>query len=224
MMDEHPGSRAHCRARYALLLGLRQEVGFSLLELMIVLCIAFVAAVMAIPMTTSAIRGVRLRSSGTSYADLLQQARVRAVRDDRYYAVIAVAAQGGNPPYAFIDLAGTGVYVAGNPRMIFAQGVTPMSFASGPALTNLESLFLPPGAASIASVNTTAPGPTFGPRGLPCAPVTSGGYTTCPFITPTSYVVFMQNTQGGSWEAVTVTPAGRIREWSYNGTSWSPLN
>lgn len=223
-MAECPRSRSRLRARYSPHFGLGHGTGFSLLELMIVLCIAFIAAAITIPMTTAAVRGVRLRSTGTSYADLLQQARVRAVQDDRYYAVIAVAAQGNNPPYAFIDLAGTGAYVTGNPRMIFAQGVTPMTFASGPALSNLESQFLPPGAASIATVNSTAPGPTFGPRGLPCAPVTSAGYTTCPFITPTSYVVFMQNIQGGSWEAVTITPAGRIREWSYNGTSWSPLN
>jgi hypothetical protein len=189
---------------------------------MIVLCIAFIAAALAIPVTTSAVRGIRLRSSGTSYADLLQQARVRAVRDDRYYTVIANAAS--NPPSAFLDLAGTGVYAAGDPIMVFAQGVTPRPFASGPALTNLESQFLPPGAASIASVNSTAPGPTFGPRGLPCAPITAAGYTTCPFITPTSFISFMQNTEDGSWEAVTVTPAGRIREWRYDGAAWSPLN
>lgn len=200
------------------------ESGFTLLELMVVLCIAFIAAAMVIPTATTAIRGIRLGASGTSYADLLQQARVRAVRDDRYYTVIPVAAQGNNPPIAFIDLAGTGAFATGDPTMVFAQGVTPMSFASGPGLTNLESQFLPPGAASIASVNTSAVGPTFGPRGLPCTPVTSGGYTTCPYITPTSFITFMQNTQGGAWEAVTVTPAGRIREWRYSGTSWTPLN
>lgn len=198
--------------------------GFTLLELMVVLCIAFIAATMVLPTATTAIRGVRLSSSGASYADLLQQARVRAVRDDRYYTVIANPGSGSNPPTAFIDLAGTGAYATGDPEMVYAQGVTPMPFASGPNLSNLESQFLPPGAASIASVNTTAAGPTFGPRGLPCSPVTNAGYTTCPFITPTSFVSYMQNTQGGAWEAVTVTPAGRIREWRYNGTSWTPLN
>jgi hypothetical protein len=25
-------------------------------------------------------------------------------------------------------------------------------------------------------------------------------------------------------EAVTVTPAGRIREWSYTSSAWTPLN
>jgi prepilin-type N-terminal cleavage/methylation domain-containing protein len=198
--------------------------GFSLLELMVVLCVAFIAATMVLPTATTAIRGVRLSSSGASYADLLQQARVRAVRDDRYYTVIATAAVGSNPATAFIDIAGTGAYAQGDPLMVFAQGVTPRPFASGPSLSNLESQFLPPGAASIASVNTTAAGPTFGPRGLPCSPVTNAGYTTCPFITPTSYINYMQETQGGIWEAVTVTPAGRIREWKYNGTSWTPLN
>jgi hypothetical protein len=75
-------------------------------------------------------------------------------------------------------------------------------------------------------VNTTASGPIFGPRGLPCTPVTdAGGHTTCPFLTPTSYITFLQNTQSTAWEAITVTPAGRVQLWSYNGSSdWSPLN
>src|SRR5581483_12483435 len=76
------------------------ECRFTLLELMVVLCIAFIAATMVIPTATTAIRGVRLSSSGASYADLLQQARVRAVRDDRYYTVITNAGSTGNPPYA----------------------------------------------------------------------------------------------------------------------------
>ncbi len=223
-MQVHPRSDRRASLNSTTAHSLLTARGFTLLELMIVLCIAFIAAVIAIPTTTATIRGIRLTSSGTSYADLLQQARVRAVRDDRYYTVLTTPATGNNPPTAFVDLAGTGVYAAGDPMMTFAQGVSPMPFGAGPSLANLEAQFLPPGAASIASVNTTAAGPTFGPRGLPCTPVTNAGYTTCPYITPTSFITFMQNAQGGAWAAVTVTPAGRIREWRYSGTSWTAPN
>ena len=109
--------------------------------------------------------------------------------------------------------------------MVFLQDVNPMAFSAGPGLANLESKFLP--AAGVATVNTTALGPTFGPRGLPCTPTApSGG--TCPYLNsngiPTSYITFLQNAQSQKWEAVTVTPAGRIAIWSYDGTSWSPMN
>lgn len=207
--------------------GLTAVRGFSLIEALIVVSIIFIAAAVVIPTASTAIRSVRLSSSGTRYADLLQQARVLAVRNDTYYTVIPVnSAMSGSAGTAFLDLNGNGTYDPGEPMTVFAQGVTPTTFSSGPALANLESMFLPPGQASLQSVadGLTAAGPTFGPRGLPCKPTPTGPYTTCPYLTPTSYITFIQSTDGGAWEAVTVTPAGRIREWRYDGTTWSPLN
>jgi Tfp pilus assembly protein FimT len=203
---------------------LRGAPGFSLIELLIVLFVMMVGAALAIPTALTIVRSIRLSSSSSSYANLLQQARIRAVKDDKFYSVISVAAVGANPPQAFVDVAGTGVYAAGDPVMVFAQGVTAMPYASGPGLTNLEAQFLPAGALSIATINTSAPGPTFGPRGLPCGPVVAA-YTTCTSLNaPTSYITFLQNSQGGAWAAVTLTPAGRVREWRYDGANWSPLN
>ena len=199
--------------------------GFSLIEMLIVVSLMMIAAVIVIENVQSAVQSVHLQETATDYANLLQQARVRAVRDDRYYTVLTTAGGGSNPPTAFVDIAGTGVYAVGDPVIMFSAGVSPMSFGSGPSVANLASQFLPPGTAAQNSVNTTAAGPTFGPRGLPCTPLTSGGYTTCPYLTPTSYITFVQNTLSGKWEAITVSPAGRIREFSYDGVStWSGMN
>ena len=138
----------------------RTEAGFSLLEMLIVVSLMMIAAAIVFENVTNAVRTMRLQESAVSYANLLQQARVRAVQDDKYYSVLVTNGNGSNPPTAFVDIAGTGVYASGDPIMIFASGVTPMPFGSGPSLSNLESQFLPPGAASLASVNTTSPGPT----------------------------------------------------------------
>lgn len=206
------------------------ESGFSLLELAIGLSVAMILAAVMIVNVQGAVRGVRLSESAANYANLLQQARIRAVRDDRFYTVLTVTPAGG-APYAFVDLQGTGVLAAGDPMQAFAAGVVPQPFASGPSLANLKAQFLPPGPSAQNTVNSTLPGPTFGPRGLPCAPVAgAGGSTSCPYLTPpnytpTSFITFMQQSQSGKWQAVTVTPAGRIRQWAYDGTStWSPLN
>jgi prepilin-type N-terminal cleavage/methylation domain-containing protein len=193
--------------------------GFSLIELLIVVSIALIAAALIVPNMQTTMRGVRLRGSGSDYANMLQQSRMRAIQDDRFYSVQWAFDTPTQAWYAFTDLQGTGIYAQGDPRMIFAAGVQPQPFSSGPALTNLKSQFLPPGNQAQNSVNTTG-WPTIGPRGLPCT--TTGG--ACGSVTPTSYITFMQNTEGGAWEAVTITPAGRIRQWTYNGTTWSPLN
>lgn len=189
----------------------RRERGFSLLELCAVLMILMIVGAMALLTAVHAARSIRLHESATSYANLLQQARMRAVRDDRIYTVQTTTT---TPPTAFVDLAGGGT----NPRMVFATGVTPMPFGSGPALTNLENQFLPAGQSG--TVNTTAPGPTFGPRGLPCTP--NAG--SCPSMVPTSYITFLQNSDNTKWLAVTVNPAGRIRIWQYDGSTWSAMN
>jgi type II secretory pathway pseudopilin PulG len=190
----------------------RRECGFSLLELCAVLMIIMIVGAISMITAVHVARGIRLHESATSYANLLQQARMRAVRDDRIYTVQTTTT---TPPTAFVNLgAGGGT----NPRMVFATGVTPMPIGSGPALTNLENQFLPLGQEG--TVQTTAP--TFGPRGLPCVPSPTGG--SCPSMVPTSYITFLQNSDNTKWMAVTVNPAGRIRIWQYDGSTWVAMN
>ncbi len=197
---------------------LRSAPGFSLLELMIVVSIVLILGSLGFVLGANIARTIRLRVSSTTYANLLQTARIRAVQDDRYYSVVSVPA--ANPPIAFVDFNGNGLYDQGEPMMVFAQGVSTQPYASGPSVNNLKLAFLPSNPMAQASVNSGIP-PTFGPRGLPCAP--SAG--TCPYLPPTSFITFIQNTENGRWEAITVTPAGRVNLWMYDGTSnWSTLN
>lgn len=195
-----------------------------MLELMIVVSILMVVAAIAIYNVQPTIRAVRLHGAAGDYADLLQNARIRAVKDDKYYTILTNPGTGSNPPIAYVDINGNGSYDLGEPMAEFRSGTTPAQFSSGPSLANLESQFLPQN--GLGSLVTTATGPTFGPRGLPCSPTPGvNGSTTCPYITPTSFITFIQDNQGG-WVAVTVTPAARIREWSYASTTgkWSSLN
>jgi Tfp pilus assembly protein FimT len=191
-----------------------REKGVSLLELMVVVAIIMTVAAMIFINAVTALENIRLGQSATSYANLIQQVRIRAVQDDTFYTVQTAPAVGPAPASAFADLAGNGT----NPIMYFFRSVNPMPFNSGPGLANLKSQFLPVTGQN--TVNTTAAGPTFGPRGLPCTPSVG----TCPYQTPTSYITFLQNSKTTKWEAITVTPAGRVRVWSYNGSAWSPMN
>jgi prepilin-type N-terminal cleavage/methylation domain-containing protein len=206
------------------------QQGFSLIELLIVVAISMIAAAMALPLVSNAVNQIHLSSSATDYANLLQIARMRAVQDDTYYQVRTGTLSG--KPIAYVDTLppgsppGNGSYDSGEPMMVFASGVTYTAYSAGPALPNLKSQFLPSDSTAQGSLQPTSI-PIFGPRGLPC--VVSG--SACPYLDPTtgkpySYLLFIQNTQNNRWEAVTLNPAARIREWAYDTTTstWSPLN
>jgi prepilin-type N-terminal cleavage/methylation domain-containing protein len=203
----------------------QRERGFSLLEMVVVVSISLIISAIAILNVQTTVRVVRLQESGIDYSNLLQKARIRSVQDDTYYAVVTTLTNANPtcpaPDYCAFMVDTTGNYVAGSPMMAFGAGVKPVATAGGPALINLQSKFLPPSPPNLPSLNLLNP-PTFSARGLPCTP--NAG--TCSALgDPTSYITFMQNTENGKWLAVTVTPAGRIQRWSYDGVgNWSALN
>lgn len=205
----------------------RRSTGFSLLELIVVACIMMVVAAIAVLSVEKATGVVRLHGAGTDYSNLLQTARIRAVKDDKFYSVLIDVRP--NPPIAFVDINGSGSYDQGEPMMPFRRNTTPAPFGAAPALASLKLQFLPPSPSGQASLATGGGPPTFGPRGLPCTPIAGAGGGTCPYLTPpnftpTSFVTFIQGTNG-DWVAVTVTPAGRVRQWAYDRAgNWTPLD
>ena len=218
--------------------------GLSLLELMFVLAVSAILLGVAIPSVMRAIRTVRLQESAIDYASLLQRARMRAVQDDRFYSVWVQAAAGGNPPIAYVDLnpkLPTGVSGHGDPAtggfydpapptpdplVLLSTDVVVQPVANAPAAATLNAAFcaacVQPGSGALIKNS----GPTWGPNGLPCSPGASiGGVgTVCNAAGgPTAYVTYFQSIRTQGWEAVTVTPAGRVQVWSYsaNNATWS---
>jgi len=116
------------------------ECGFSLPELLITLAVGLILAATSILFASTATNEVRLSSSGTNYANLLQSARMRAVRDDAFYQVLvdcgtvgsSAPCTGPTPARAFVDINGDGNYTSGEPVMTFATGVSPRHSALGP--------------------------------------------------------------------------------------------
>lgn len=227
------------------------ERGFSLVELLIVCAIAMVMAAMSAPLVMNITNSYRLRSAGGEYANMLQMARVKAVTLDTYEPVYATTGSLYNNMFnAFIDLnqqgGSTGSYTTNpvsEPGVVFSTVVTIQSASSAPQTANLESQYLNGASASSVAINqntwvgSNTAVVSFGPRGLPCyltaAPLTNGG-STCSYtfnagangLQPVAFEVFLQNQNTGMWEAVTVNPAGRVREWRYDtsSTSWISLD
>jgi prepilin-type N-terminal cleavage/methylation domain-containing protein len=202
----------------------RIEAGFSLVELLIVVVVMLIVAGIAVPNILNMIHAARLRGAGSDFSSLLQLARMRAVQDDRFYATYTIA---GSPQQAYVDLTGnggTGV-AAGDPLIAITAEVTPIAAANAPDTTNLQGLFLPAGSTlTVKDGSTTGTPVRFSPHGIPCTTQTATGGTVCDSGGgATAFWVFFKDTSTGAWEAVTVSPAGRVQKWQHGGSGWSKL-
>jgi len=201
-----------------------------------VVSVILIVAAIATPNVISALRTQRLRGTATDYASLLQRARIRAVEDNRFYGLQPDAA--ANAVSAYVDMypqnpngtSGQGPfnYNAGppsDPMIPFGSDVTIVAGATVPNTNALAAQVLPAGA----PIGLTNTAPFFSPRGVPCtaqAGVPAPGCDIYVAGNPVAYVTYFQSQTSGNYEAVTITPAGRIQHWLYTGfgpTFWARL-
>jgi len=218
----------------------KPQSGYSMLELLIVMGVGMILLAMVTPLVTTTLNMYRLRGACSDYANLLQTTRMRAITDDRYYNVInnLNGLPAGTTMNAFGNVGTTATngpvpaqtYVVGDPATAFNPAVVIRPPANGPNQANLYTLFLPGIAVGAVAINPNPWGPTFGARGLPCQPTAPVGgtcaYTSNPGGLPIAFEMFSQNVVTGVWEAVTVNPSGRVRQWHYDNTTntWRPLD
>lgn len=181
----------------------KRETGFSVLELVIVLAIALIVAAMAAPSITQAVNNYRLSASGLDMVTLLQRARTAAVESNQPYYVWYIGC--GAPNVACAVPASRLVPLTvrqGDPHAV--TGTSVVFQAAGPANTATLDGFVGPAPAP--QVGTVI---GFNARGVPCL------QTANPWVcTPgQGFEWFMQSSATQAWEAITVTPAGRIRSW-----------
>lgn len=189
-----------------------RQSGFSMIELMIVCVIMVIIAGIAVPNMFQTYRNYQLDSAGHSVASLLQQARIQAVKTNLPAYVNYTNAAAGNMAFVTNDPANT-AYAAGEPDVQLSPTLT---FENGapdpntpPEHTQLNA-YLSAGPGAIPQIGGSI---GFNARGLPCSETTPGSNpAVCSLPVGTSgYIWFMQNNIG--WEAVTVTPSGRIKSW-----------
>jgi type IV fimbrial biogenesis protein FimT len=192
----------------------KKSSGFSLIEAIVVVTIILILASIAGPNIMQAVRVARLRSAGTDLAGLMQNARIMAAKSNTIIAIQYTTI--GGLPAAYVDPNGnnTAPYAAGDPLVVFTQGVTP---AAG-APTGTPSAYTLAADTSGTTPYDNSNVLAFSPRGLPCNYDTS---LTPPCQTPApSYFVYYLNSPNG-WVAVVVTRAGRTRVSFWNGSAWS---
>lgn len=217
--------------------------GFSLVELMIVVAIILVVSAMALPSMARGITTIRLRGAATTIAGMIQKTRIEAVRANRIMVLRQTTLNDGVTPLFYVD-GSLPQNVTGNasacPPMCQNQALDRWE---SQAMISKEIQLQTSGYPSFDSnallgyASTPSAAPfriAFNQRGLPCTIVTdtSSGITSCPLNAAgmtssvgsnSSYQYFfkLSSTFGDQWVSVTITPAGRVRTWVWNGSTWS---
>lgn len=218
MLSDRRGTRL-CRSGRR---SMRARGGFSLIEILVVVTIILVVTAISVPNIMQALAQVRLRTAANTVAGLLQQGRIRAVRDNKYYAVIGDDGSGGMTADA--NIACIDVYV-NSKCTTSSDNLDPQVRLNG---TNVLTMSAPPAtvdsAAGFTSTNDDIVEQDktlrvyFNSRGLPCA--VSGSVCKSTDSSGKGYVYVYYITDQRpiyGWAAVTVSAAGRIRVWMYAG-------
>ena len=190
------------------------EAGFTLIEVTMVCVIMLIIAVIAVPNIMRANATYKLDAAGHSLASLLQQARMQAVKFNQPQ----YAQYDPTTGVAFVNDGSTATYAAGNPDVGLTGGLSFQATIGSTAIDHSQlDTYVGYTAGNTQPVINDKIG--FNARGLPCS--ANGNPAVCPSATG-GYEWFVQYGNKG-WEAITVTPAGRIKSWhtsNPNGGSW----
>ena len=203
---------------------MRSRGGFSLIEMLVVVTIILVVTAISVPNIMQTIAQVRLRSAANSVAGLLQQARIRAVRDNAYYGVIADDGSGSltaDANIACVDVNANNTCAASADKLdpqVRLGGTNVLTMSTPPATVDSAAGFSSSNDAIVEQDKTLRV--YFNSRGLPCA--VSGSVCKSTDSSGKGYVYVYYITDQRpiyGWAAITVSAAGRIRVWTYAGNS-----
>jgi Tfp pilus assembly protein FimT len=197
----------------------KRQAGFTILEITVALAIMMIVAGIAIPNLIQAWSDMELRSTASQVADLMQQARMRAAKNNATYPVRYQVSNGVQQVY--IDLNNNSAWdnVAPNPEPIIDLPRQITLTAAAPNGTGGQP------SAYVFTADTTSGTPysnttilAFSPRGLPC---NYGSPPTCTTPSSTYFVYYFQDARPNGWAAVLVTKAGRTKTLTWNGSGWN---
>jgi type II secretory pathway pseudopilin PulG len=176
---------------------------------MVVVAILVVISAIAIPNMMNVIANLRLRGGMSSLSSLLQNCRMMSIKGNQTYSVHFTTMSAG--PVAYVKLAGDTAGILNSD--VQAQLGAPVTMDQSPSGTGAPTLL----DNSILNFDPLTSDPSFNSRGIPC--IYASGTCTA----PKGYVFYFRGRRPfgtDNWAAVTVSPAGHVKTWYWNGSSW----
>jgi prepilin-type N-terminal cleavage/methylation domain-containing protein len=206
----------------------RKSLGFSMLEILVVLLLMGIIVAIALPGTLSALKGYRLHSDATAVSSYLNVVRMKAASQFKPYRLVVNTSAG---TYTMEKLCGdtpsTGTGSDANCTAPYYEFSTPV-YEGGTQYVSQGNTFSSCRPSSI--TGTTYPGtiigdPTgcpsmvyiyFNTRGSPVSVDSSGNSIPLP---NGGAVLYMRN-QNNLVDAITVALGGRVSVSSWSGSAW----
>jgi len=173
----------------------RQQKGFSLVEVVLVVTIGMILIAVAIPVVQRAVRNYTLSGACSNVSRIIQLTRSTAVRQ----GTLAQTLLAGN--LFGVDANLNGQLDANEPAAVLPSGV--QLSAAGPAPAGMPFTTTPATLGDPFSI-------TFTPRGTPCLAPPCGAP-----VVSMIYVAGLESTN-----AITISAAGHPRVWRHSGDAW----
>ena len=190
----------------------RNQRGMTVVELLVVAAIILITSALAVPLVANAIASFKLRTAAMDVNTLLQRARLQAVKDNKYHSMQTATVTIGSNSYTrlYLDRNNNSSFDAGEPSIQLGKNVTMPTSGAPSGLTSSLGF----------TVQASSVVPSFNARGTPCV-VRNGicGSWDSSGV-EVGFVYYVRSTgTSTNWAAVTVSPSGRFRVWSYDSHS-----
>ena len=191
--------------------------GFSLIELMVVVAMLMVIAATAAPTMTNVVSSARIRGTMSSMATYTPRARADAIRSNTTKSIWNELSNGEYFIYS-ANSADTA------PGMNTADGLMPAGkqvvYVGTPTGSNVPTVLDPTMAFGSSGVTVnTGTAISFNTRGMPCI-WSSGSCSTVGSQAFVWYFIFQPPFGSNRWAELSVSPAGRIKNWYWDGAAW----
>jgi prepilin-type N-terminal cleavage/methylation domain-containing protein len=195
--------------------GCARQAGFTLAELLVVASMIAVVIGMSVPALSRAIDNAQLKGAAQTLVSVYQDARVRATQSNTPYEVL-LSPSGATPAQACVDLNGDGLCNGQDPATTMPGHVI-LNNLGVPSVLNQATLgFLPTMTENSVmhdQNNDLTPGLAWNGMGMPCQ--RSSSASPCTAVGWVQYLQVQRSSGEILYAAVSVSPTGRIRTWTY---------